>query len=132
MRAQEHLILLVESSSSEGTEKRSVDEEEERKLAEFCATVCGCRVANGIACSLLFSLEHFAIMRGHAAELSWNEHNMAFMGQVMAQTHSDLETLNFSKYRHAKKEREESHNFLTPELQGVQSNLSLFAQDWGF
>ena len=98
----------MEASTSGGPEKRSVDEEEERKLAEFCATGCGCRLVNGTACSLQFSLEHFATMRGHAAELSWNELNMAVMGQVMAQTHCDLETLNSSKYRHANKEREKS------------------------
>ena len=106
-RAQEQLLPLVEASTA-SPEKRRVDEEEERKLAEFCATGCGCRLVNGTACSHQFSQEHYATTRGHAAELSWNELNMTVMGQVMAHTYCDLQTLNSSRHRHAPKEREKS------------------------
>ncbi len=52
-----------------------------------------------------YTQEHYAIMRGDAAELTWNELNMAIMGQVMALTCCDPQPLNSSMYRHASKGR---------------------------
>lgn len=96
-------------TSTATDERRVVDMQEDHKLTEFCDIGCGCRLANGTACSKQFSRDHYATMRGHAAELSWGELNMTVMGQIMALTACDSRPLNCTKHRHAEKERERSH-----------------------
>ncbi len=86
----------------------NIDQEETKKVEEFCATGCGCRLVKGRPCSFQFSEEHYATTRANAAELSWNELNMAVMGQVMALTFCDPVTLNSTVHRHASTERQKT------------------------
>jgi len=62
-----------------------LDKDEERKVLEFVVNGCGCTQK----CSALFSIEHYQAARANATEMSWNELNMAVMGQVMALTCCD-------------------------------------------
>lgn len=66
-------------------EPRQLDKNKERKVLEFDVNGCGCKQK----CSALFSTEHYQAARANAAELSWNELNMAVMGLVMALTSCD-------------------------------------------
>lgn len=83
-------------------EPRSIDLEEERKIDSFC---CGCTRVKGGPCSLQFSKEHYKTTRASAAELSWNELNMAVMGQVMALTDSDPMTSSTSRHTPAERQK---------------------------
>ncbi len=85
--------------------QRSIDQLEEHKVRDFCATSCGCRLVNNGPCS---SQEQYTTTRANAAELTWSELNMTIMGQVMALTYCHAQPLNCSKHRHAPKERERS------------------------
>ena len=77
-------------------------------IQEFCSTGCGCKLVKGRDCSSQFAAEHYQTIRASAAELTWNELNMVLLGQVMALTSCDSQTLNSSVHRHAPKERERS------------------------
>ena len=83
------VIVPWESTVSETVtvEPRSINLEEARKIDNFCASGCGCRLVKGGPCSLQFSKEHYTSTRANAAELSWNELNVAVMGQVFLYVH---------------------------------------------
>lgn len=78
-------------------EPQPLDREEERKVQEFSVHGCRCRWK----CSAQFNTEHYRAARANAAELSWNELNMAVMGQVMALTCCDQLTKHSTVHRHA-------------------------------
>ena len=84
----------------------AVDMEEEKKIQEFLTTGCGCKLLKSGPYSPQFTPDHYIAMRSHTTELSWGELNNIIMGQVMALTCSDSNTLNSSKHRHSPKERE--------------------------
>lgn len=102
------IALEPRQSGTVSLEPRSIDQEEMRKVEEFCTHGCGCRVLKDGPCSLQFSKEHYKLMRANMAELSWNDQNMTVMGQVMALTHCDPVTTNSTMYRHAPSERQKT------------------------
>ena len=80
---QPHLKITQEYRKE--TEGES-EEDGEHSLQIMYLIISGCRLVKGGPCSLQFSKEHYTSTRANAAELSWNELNMAVMGQVMALT----------------------------------------------
>ena len=103
---QFQLFLAPQQCRTVATDPRDLDINEEKKVREFCANGCGCSLVKGRPCSFQFSREHYQASRANAAELSWNELNMAVMGQVMALTCCDPLTMNSAIYRHTPRERQ--------------------------
>ena len=95
-------------SDTVSVEAWTTDLQEARTVDEFCASGCGCMLVKGGSCSFQFSKEYYVSARANVAELSWNELNMAVMGQVMALTYSGAMKVISTKHRHAPAERQKT------------------------
>jgi len=122
-----------ESSRSDTVpvEAWTTDLKEARKVDEFCASGCGCILVKGGPCSFQFSKEYYVSARANVAELSWNELNMAVMGQVMALTYSDVMKVNSTKHRHAPAERQKTTTLFHHQGHRVCRTTFLFLHNMG-
>lgn len=89
----------------------NIQNSDEDVCAEFVRRTCGCKKANGKACSSLFSVEHYIMLRAQCALLSRNELDMVILGSIMSTTLDDDHCVKDGRHKSAKRSKASS-NFM--------------------
>ena len=102
---------LNSSQDPSGLERPTTQNSDEDVCAEFVRRTCGCKKANGMPCSSLFSVEHYITLRAQSALLTRNELDMVILGSLMSTTLDDNHCVKDGRHKGAKRHKVSS-NFM--------------------